>query len=123
MQTIRQFKSDVAVIGCSRLDEEGDLLDFDIQEVGVSRTIPAQSRRTVLVADHSKLKRSAPVRMASLQEIGTFVTDRRRRPSPSARGMGHGSDPGRALSDGISRQSPPAKRIGQNGASSAAGRM
>jgi DeoR family glycerol-3-phosphate regulon repressor len=76
MQTIRQFKFDLAVIGCSALDEEGCLLDFDIQEVGVSQTILGQSRRTVLVADHSKLQRSAPVRVASLQEIGTFVTDR-----------------------------------------------
>ena len=75
MQTIRQFKFDLAVIGCSALDEEGCLLDFDIQEVGVSQTILAQSRRTVLVADHSKLQRSAPVRVASLQEIGIFVTD------------------------------------------------
>lgn len=85
MQTIRQFKFDLAVIGCSGLDEEGDLLDFDIQEVGVSRTILAQSRRTVLVADHSKLQRSAPVRVASLQEIGTFVTDRPLPPALAAR--------------------------------------
>lgn len=85
MQTIRQFKFDLAVIGCSALDEDGDLLDFDIQEVGVSQTILAQSRRTVLVADHSKLKRSAPVRVASLSEIGTFVTDRPLPPALAAR--------------------------------------
>ena len=56
-------------------------MDFDIQEVGVTQTILAQARRTVLVADHSKLQRSAPLRVASLQEIGTFVTDR---PLPTA---------------------------------------
>lgn len=75
MQAIRQFKFDLAVIGCSGLDEDGDLLDFDIQEVGVSQTILAQARRTVLVADHSKLQRQAPVRIASLEDIGTMVTD------------------------------------------------
>jgi DeoR family glycerol-3-phosphate regulon repressor len=75
-QTLRQFKFDVAVIGCSAVDEEGDLLDFDMQEVGVSQAILAQSRRTILVADHSKFQRTAPVRIASLGDLAAFVTDR-----------------------------------------------
>ncbi len=74
--TIRQFKFDLAVIGCSSLDRDGDLLDFDIQEVGVSQAIIRQSRRTFLVADHSKFTRSAPARIGSLAEIDTFFTDR-----------------------------------------------
>ncbi|MCA0996779.1 DeoR/GlpR family DNA-binding transcription regulator [Alloyangia pacifica] len=80
-ESIRQFKFDLAVIGCSALDLEGDILDFDIQEVGVSRAILRQSRRTFLVADHSKFKRSAPARIASLSEIDMFVTDRPLEPS------------------------------------------
>lgn len=73
--TIRQFKFDLAVIGCSALDEDGDILDYDIAEVGVSRTIIAQSRQTWLVADHSKLQRAAPARIASLAEIDALFTD------------------------------------------------
>ncbi|TNC73309.1 DeoR/GlpR family DNA-binding transcription regulator [Rubellimicrobium roseum] len=76
VQTIRQFKLDLAVIGCSALDVDGDLLDFDIEEVGVSRAILGQSRRSLLVADHSKFQRSAPARIASLADLDTFVTDR-----------------------------------------------
>ena len=75
-ETIRKFKFDIAVIGCSAMDEDGDLLDFDIQEVGVNQSIIAQSRRTFLVADHSKFKRNAPARIASLADINTFFTDR-----------------------------------------------
>ncbi|SIO37322.1 transcriptional regulator, DeoR family [Rhodovulum sp. ES.010] len=75
-ETIRQFKFDLAVIGCSALDADGDLLDFDIQEVGVSQAILRQSRRTFLVADHSKFQRSAPARIASLAAIDAFFTDR-----------------------------------------------
>jgi len=73
--TIRQFKFDIAVIGCSAMDNDGDLLDFDIQEVGVSQTIIAQSRKTFLVADHSKFKRTAPARIASLADISAIFTD------------------------------------------------
>ena len=74
--TIEQFKFDMAVIGCSGLDSDGDLLDFDIQEVSVSQTILRQSRKTILVADHGKLKRTAPARIASLAQIDVFFTDK-----------------------------------------------
>ena len=72
---IEQFKFDYAVIGCSALDTDGDLLDFDFQEVTVSQTIIAQARSTFLVADHSKIQRHAPVRISSLSEIDRFYTD------------------------------------------------
>lgn len=73
--TIAKFKFDLAVIGCSALDRDGDLLDFDIQEVSVSQAILRQARRTFLVADRSKFTRSAPARIASLSGIDTFLTD------------------------------------------------
>ncbi|WP_187428847.1 Glycerol-3-phosphate regulon repressor [Roseobacter fucihabitans] len=73
--TIRQFKFDVAVIGCSALDQDGDLLDFDIQEVGVSQSIIHQSRKCFLVADGSKFARTAPARIASMRDLTTVFTD------------------------------------------------
>ncbi|NAZ37414.1 DeoR/GlpR family DNA-binding transcription regulator [Rubellimicrobium sp. CFH 75288] len=79
--TISGFKFDLAIIGCSAIDPDGDLLDFDIHEVGVSQTVLRQSRRAFLVADHSKLRRMAPARIASLAEIDAFFTDR---PLPEA---------------------------------------
>lgn len=81
MQTVRQFKFDLAVIGCSALDGDGDLLDFDLEEVGVSQEALARSRRSLLAADHSKVQRSAPARIASLADLDALVTDR---PLPDA---------------------------------------
>ncbi len=75
ISTIEQFKFDYAVIGCSALDAEGDLLDFDFQEVRVSQTIIAQARQTLLVSDHSKFQRTAPARIASLSDVDAFYTD------------------------------------------------
>ncbi|WP_299962518.1 DeoR/GlpR family DNA-binding transcription regulator [uncultured Roseobacter sp.] len=74
-ETIRQFKFDFAVIGCSAMDADGDLLDFDIQEVGVSQTIIAQARHAFLVADQSKFSRTAPARIASMQVLSAVFTD------------------------------------------------
>ncbi|WP_417586134.1 DeoR/GlpR family DNA-binding transcription regulator [Pararhodobacter oceanensis] len=73
---IARFKVDIAVIGCSALDAEGDLLDYDIQEVGVSQALLSQARQTWLVSDHSKLSRSAPARIASLSELDALFIDR-----------------------------------------------
>ena len=75
MRMIEQFRMDFAVIGCSALDENGDILDFDIQEVGVSQTILRQARTRFLVADHSKFNRSAPARIGSLADVDAFFTD------------------------------------------------
>jgi len=74
-QFFEQFKVDFAVIGASALDRDGDLLDFDLAEVRVSKAILRQARKTFLVCDHSKLERSAPARLASLSEIDTVFMD------------------------------------------------
>jgi len=80
-QFFEQFKVDYAVIGTSALDQDGDLLDFDLAEVRVSKTIIRQARRVFLACDHSKLGRTAPARLASLSEVSEIFTDR---PLPDA---------------------------------------
>jgi DeoR family transcriptional regulator, glycerol-3-phosphate regulon repressor len=73
---IRNFKVDFAVIGASAIDEDGALLDFDINEVQVSQTIIQNARQVILVADSNKVGRPAPVRIGHLSDIDVFVTDR-----------------------------------------------
>lgn len=71
-----QFKPDYAIIGSSALDADGDLLDFDMAEVRVSRAIAELARQTFLVTDISKLERSAPVRIISMAELDAVFVDR-----------------------------------------------
>lgn len=73
---IRQFKVDTAVIGTSALDDDGSLLDFDVLEVSVSRAMIENARRVVLCCDRMKLERAAPVRIAHMARVHSFVTDR-----------------------------------------------
>lgn len=72
---IQRFKVDFAVIGASAIDANGDLLDFDPEEVRVSQQILAAARSTIVVGDSSKFSRKAPVRIASLADADHFVTD------------------------------------------------
>lgn len=73
---IKQFKVDFAVVGASGIDEDGTLLDFDYREVRVSRAIMEYARLVYLVADQTKLGRSAPVRIGGMDEVDVFFTDR-----------------------------------------------
>ena len=72
---IGQFKVDYAIIGAYAIDEDGALLDFDYREVQAAQAIIANARSVMLVADSTKLRRSAPVRIAHISQIQTFVTD------------------------------------------------
>jgi DeoR family glycerol-3-phosphate regulon repressor len=74
-QLIGQFKMDYAIIGASAIDEEGALLDFDYREVQVAQAIIANARSVILGADSTKFTRSAPLRIAHISQIQTFVTD------------------------------------------------
>ncbi|KZM52085.1 DeoR/GlpR family DNA-binding transcription regulator [Labrenzia sp. OB1] len=72
---MRQFKVDFAVIGSSAIDPDGSLLDYDYREVKVTKTIMDNARHVILAADSTKFERTAPVRVAHLSQVDTFVTD------------------------------------------------
>jgi DeoR family glycerol-3-phosphate regulon repressor len=72
---VKEFKLDYAVIGCSALDEDGSLLDFDYTEVRVARAILSNARQAILVADAGKFERTAPVRIGHVRQLQAFVTN------------------------------------------------
>lgn len=74
-QAVERFRVDIAVIGASALDSNGDLLDFDPAEVRVSQTILSQARTSILVVDRSKFQRHAPLRIAKMTDLDHVVTD------------------------------------------------
>lgn len=91
-QFLDNFRVDYALIGTSGLSLEGDLLDFDPEEVQVSRTIIRNARQVILVADSSKIARSAPFRIAGLEALSHFVTDRIDHPELRAKVLAAGID-------------------------------
>lgn len=75
VETVQQFRADYAVIGVSAIDEDGALLDFDYREVQVAKAIIANARHVFLVADNSKLTRSAPIRIGHISQVSAYFTD------------------------------------------------
>ena len=76
LETIQNFKFDLAIIGCSALDNKGNMLDFDTQEIVVNQSIISQAEKTYVVADHTKFMRRAPIKIASLSTVDCFFTDK-----------------------------------------------
>ena len=75
VKSAEKIKFDLAIIGCSALDQTGDVFDYDLDEVAVSQTVIENSHATALVADQSKFSRKAPARVARMSEMSLFVTD------------------------------------------------
>jgi DeoR family glycerol-3-phosphate regulon repressor len=76
IDSIAQFRVDIAVIGISAIDLDGTLLDFDYREVRVAQTIIGHARKVYLAADHSKIGRPAMARLGDMSQIDAFFTDR-----------------------------------------------
>lgn len=73
--SLGRYKFDYSILGCSALDHDGDVLDFDAQEVLVSQTAIQRARNVVIVADQQKFKRKAPLKICSLADVSTLITD------------------------------------------------
>jgi DeoR family glycerol-3-phosphate regulon repressor len=73
--TLRQFKVDVAIIGCSAIEDDGSVMDHDMDKIAVKRAALAIARRSVLVADRAKFKRRAVTRIAGIADFTAVITD------------------------------------------------
>ena len=74
---IKNFKIDYAIVGISAIDKDGVLLDFDHDELMVTKAIYDQSRKIILIADANKFERKAPYVTGHLKDVDIFVTDKK----------------------------------------------
>ncbi|MEM5519620.1 DeoR/GlpR family DNA-binding transcription regulator [Sulfitobacter sp. AS59] len=75
VEMVKQFKFDYSILGCSAIDADGDILDYDGQEIMVSSTAIQRSRKVMVVADHLKFQRTAPLAIATLGDADVLFTD------------------------------------------------
>jgi len=75
VQAVQALRPDLAVIGCSGIETDGELMDFDLAEVAVSQAIIARARQVWVVADATKMHRSAPARIGTLAQVARLYTD------------------------------------------------
>lgn len=74
-RAIREFYSDIVFIGANAIDPVQGPMCYNPEEAYVNRAMVNHARQRILVADHSKLRATAPHRICSLRWIHVFVTD------------------------------------------------
>ena len=72
---MRRFNIQYGVFGVGGLNPKGQLLDFSPEESNISRVIIENSEATVLVVDHTKFDRYAPVITGEMADIDFLVMD------------------------------------------------
>ena len=70
---LEQLHVDLAVVGCNGVDPEG-FTNINLPEAEVKRSVIAGARRTVVVADGSKLGQTHLGRIARLADVDSLVT-------------------------------------------------
>lgn len=72
---IEGFRADYLITSIGAIDNDGTLLEFDVNESMVAKTMMAHARHTLLVADHTKFNASAAVSVGNIRDVKAFVTD------------------------------------------------
>ena len=73
---IEQFQAHSAILSIGALDPVIGLMDHHVAEADFSTAVIAHAERAIVVADHTKFARRAPVRFAGLDQIDVVITDR-----------------------------------------------
>lgn len=73
---IEHFRVGYGIFGIGGVSAEGDLLDYDFRDIGVSRTAMRISKRRFFALDHSKFDTDAMVRIGHISDAHAIFTDR-----------------------------------------------
>lgn len=73
---IGAFRADYLITSVGAIEPDGSLMEFDINESNVTRSMIDHSRHIFLAADASKFRSSAAVKIGSFQAGMTLFTDR-----------------------------------------------
>ncbi|MEF2074681.1 DeoR/GlpR family DNA-binding transcription regulator [Consotaella aegiceratis] len=73
---LERVNADIAFIGCNGVDHRRGITNSNIAEAEIKQAMIAAARRTVVLADHSKLGTVATAFVAGLAQADLLITDR-----------------------------------------------
>jgi DeoR family transcriptional regulator, fructose operon transcriptional repressor len=76
--------ADIALLGSGGVHAEAGLTDFHLDEIDVRRAIIANSARSYILADSSKIGQVAPFRVCGLSAVDGLITDQNTDPAVTA---------------------------------------
>lgn len=75
LELIGRFQADHAVLTIGAVDPVQGFMDYNIDEATVAQAMIRQARAVTILADHSKLERTALVRVCQFGAVARLVTD------------------------------------------------
>jgi DeoR/GlpR family transcriptional regulator of sugar metabolism len=81
---LAHYFADFAFVGAGAISPSGWVMDFTREEGELHGLMLQSARTAVVVADHSKFNRYAPVRVGNLEKVTHLVTDRPLEPPMAA---------------------------------------
>lgn len=72
---VADFRADYLVTSVGAIESDGALMEFDVNEANVVKTMMAHSRNILLAADHTKYHASAAVEIGNVAQITALFTD------------------------------------------------
>jgi DeoR/GlpR family transcriptional regulator of sugar metabolism len=71
---LRNFNFEIAFLGVAGITEDG-LFDYSFEDAEIKKTLVAQARTRILLADHSKIGTSSAVRVMGFESVDILITD------------------------------------------------
>jgi len=75
VEMLREFNADKVFLSIGGISVDKGLTDYHLDEIEVKREMLRTAKRAIVLADHTKIERVAPVRVALLGSVHTLVTD------------------------------------------------
>ena len=72
---VADFRADYLVTSVGAIESDGALMEFDVNEANVVKTMMAHARNILLVADHTKYHASAAVEIGNVAQVTALFTD------------------------------------------------
>ncbi|MDU5691377.1 MAG: DeoR/GlpR family DNA-binding transcription regulator [Citrobacter freundii] len=72
---VADFRADYLVTSVGAIENDGALLEFDVNEASVVKTMMSHSRHILLAADHTKYTASAAVEIGNVSQVTALFTD------------------------------------------------
>ena len=72
---VQGFRADYLVTSIGAVESDGALLEFDVNEANVAKTMMMHSRQILLAVDHTKFNASAAVEIGNIKQITALFTD------------------------------------------------
>jgi DeoR family transcriptional regulator of aga operon len=78
---LERLNATIAFIGCNGVDVRGGVTNINLPEAEIKRAILHAARRSIVVADGSKLGEVEVAKVCDIAEVSMVITDRRADPA------------------------------------------